>query len=85
MVDIAEQVHSETPDDVAFTHVEVYNDNNPSKGIRPELQAFGLQTEPWLFVMDISGRITTRIEGAFSVGDLEGAVAKAQGLARRER
>jgi hypothetical protein len=79
MVDIAEQVHSETPDDVAFVHMEVYNDNDPSKGIRPELQAYGLQTEPWLFVMDASGKVSTRIEGAFSVGDLEAAVEKARG------
>ena len=78
MVDIAEQVHSENPDDVAFIHVEVYNDNDPNKGIRPELRAYGLHTEPWLFVMDGSGRVSTRIEGAFSVGDLEAAVEKAR-------
>jgi hypothetical protein len=38
-----------------------------------------LQTEPWLFVFDASGRISTRIEGAFSVADLEAAIEKAQG------
>jgi hypothetical protein len=79
MVDIAEQVHSETSDEVAFIHMEVYNDNDPNKGIRPELKAYGLQTEPWLFVMDSSGKVSTRIEGAFSVGDLEAAVDKARG------
>jgi hypothetical protein len=79
MVDIAEQVHSETPDDVAFIHMEVYVDNDPNKGIRPELRAYGLQTEPWLFVMDESGKVSTRIEGAFSVGDLEAAVERASG------
>lgn len=78
MVDIAEQVHSETSDDAAFIHMEVYNDNDPNKGIRPELRAYGLQTEPWLFVMDNSGTVTTRIEGAFSVGDVEAAVEKAR-------
>lgn len=78
MVDIAEQVHAETGDEVAFIHMEVYNDNDPNKGIRPELKAYGLQTEPWLFVLDDSGRVSTRIEGAFSVGDLEAAVEKAQ-------
>jgi len=79
MVDIAEQVHSDASDDVAFIHVEVYNDNDPNKGIRPELRAYGLQTEPWLFVMDASGKVSTRIEGAFSVGDLEAAVEEAPG------
>ena len=79
MVDVAEQVHSETPEEVAFIHVEVYNENDPNKGIRPELRAYGLETEPWLFVIDASGKVSTRIEGAFSVGDLEAAVAKARG------
>ena len=79
MVDIAEQVHSDSPDEVAFIHMEVYNENDPNKGIRPELRAYGLKTEPWLFVMDGSGRISTRIEGAFSVADLEAAVEKATG------
>ncbi len=79
MVDIAEQVKSETRGDVAFIHQEVYNDNDPNQGIRPQLRAYGLQTEPWLFVIDQSGRITTRIEGAFSVADLKNAVAKVQG------
>ena len=78
MVDIEEQVHSQTDDDVAFIHVEVYNDNDPNKGIRPELRAYGLQTEPWLFVMDRSGKVSTRIEGAFSVDNLEAAIEKAQ-------
>ena len=49
------------------------------EGIRRELRAYGLQTEPWLFVMDSSGKVSTRIEGAFSVADLEAAVDKARG------
>jgi hypothetical protein len=78
VVDIAEQVHSQAPDDVSFVHMEVYNENDPSKGIRPQLRSYGLQTEPWLFVMNGSGEVTTRIEGAFSADDLEAAVKKAR-------
>jgi len=77
VVDVAEQVeHEPTSKGVAFIHQEVYNHNNASDGIRPQLQAFGLQTEPWLFVFDKSGRISTRIEGAFSLPELEAAVKK---------
>lgn len=76
MVDVEEQVHSETDDDVAFIHVEVYRNNDPNQGVRPELTAYGLQTEPWLFVLDDRGRVSARIEGAFSVEELEDAVAK---------
>lgn len=82
MVDIEEQVKSETNSDVAFIHQEVYNGNDPNKGIRPQLRAYGLQTEPWLFVIDKTGRISTRIEGPFSVADLTDAVAKVEGFHR---
>ncbi len=77
VVDVAEQVeHEPSSKGVAFIHQEVYNNNNASDGIRPQLQAFGLQTEPWLFVFDKSGKVSTRIEGAFSVPELEAAVKK---------
>lgn len=75
-VDIAEQVKAEAGDDVAFIHMEVYSDNDPNEGIRPQLRAYGLQTEPWLFAIDESGRVSTRIEGAFSVSELRDAVSK---------
>jgi hypothetical protein len=79
VVDVAEQVHEATGDEVAFIHQEVYVDNDPGKGVRPQLKAYGLQTEPWLFVVDAEGRIDTRIEGAFSVADLERAVERVRG------
>ena len=77
VVDVAEQVKSELGDDAAFVHMEVYDDNNPNDGIRPQLQQYGLQTEPWLFVMDAQGKVSTRIEGAFSVAELRDAVEQA--------
>ena len=36
VVDIAEQVKRERGDDVAFIHMEIYNDNNANKGLRPQ-------------------------------------------------
>jgi hypothetical protein len=77
VVDVAEQVKSEVGDDVAFIHMEVYEDNDPNKGIRPQLAAYGLRTEPWLFVIDSDGRVSTRIEGAFSAEELHEAIEKA--------
>ena len=74
--DVVEQVKSETKSDVAFIHNEVYVDNNPNKGIRPQLTAYGLQTEPWTFVIDKSGKVAQRFEGALSVDELKQAVAK---------
>jgi hypothetical protein len=78
VVDIAEEVKSEhKDDDVAFIHMEIYNQNNANKGYRPQLKAFHLQTEPWAFVFDKSGKISTRFEGAFSAAELETAIRTA--------
>jgi hypothetical protein len=76
VVDVAEQVRSETKADVSFIHNEVYVDNNPNKGLRPQLIAYGLQTEPWIFVIDRTGKVAQRFEGALSVDELKAAVAK---------
>src|SRR3954466_498974 len=74
--DVAEQVKSETKADVAFIHNEVYVDNNPNKGLRPQLAAYGLETEPWIFIIDRTGKVVQRFEGAVSVDELKAAVAK---------
>lgn len=79
VVDVAEQVKQEFGDRVAFIHQEIYNNNQINEGPRPQMQAFGLTTEPWLFVIDKSGRISTEIEGAFSVDELKAAVQKVAG------
>jgi hypothetical protein len=79
VVDVAEQVKSELGDDAAFVHMEVFDDNNPNEGVRPQLKDYGLQTEPWLFVMNADGEVSTRIEGAFSVDELRAAVEQASG------
>src|SRR4051812_32522946 len=76
VVDVAEQVKSETKADIAFIHNEIYVDNNPNKGLRPQLSAYGLETEPWIFIIDRSGKVVQRFEGAVSVDELKAAVAK---------
>ena len=52
VVDVAEQVKQLYGDKAAFIHMEIYNDNNPSKGVRPQVRAFHLPSEPWLFAID---------------------------------
>jgi hypothetical protein len=79
VVDAAEQVKRDFGDRVAFIHQEVYNDNDLNKGPRPQMQAYGLSSEPWLFVIDREGEISTAIEGPFSVAELEGAVRAVAG------
>jgi hypothetical protein len=80
VVDVAEQVKAKIAnDDVAFIHMEVFRDNQIDKGIRPQMAAFHLLSEPWLFVFDRSGKVAARIEGAFSERELESAIDTAKG------
>jgi hypothetical protein len=74
VVDVAQQVADEYKGKADFIHQEVYNDNDPSKGIRPQLRAFGLPTEPWTFLVGKEGIIKDRIEGAYGVSELEQAM-----------
>ena len=75
-VDVAEQVKAEMGDKVAFVHQEVYKDNQVNKGLRPQLIKLRLASEPWIFVVDRNGIISSRIEGAISVPELRAAVEK---------
>jgi hypothetical protein len=59
--------------------MEIYNDNLVDKGVREQVEAYNLPTEPWLFVIDCGGEIDTRIEGAFSVTELSDAVERVEG------
>jgi len=79
VVDVAEQVKQRYGDGVEFIHMEVFKDNDPGKGVRPQLRAYNLPTEPWLYVIDRNGIIRTAIEGAFGVGELTRAVKEVAG------
>jgi hypothetical protein len=77
VTDVAEQVKSEFEDEADFIHMEIYNDNDPKKGVRPQLRAWHLTKEPFLFTIDSDGRVAARLEGAFSADELRDAVRKA--------
>lgn len=76
VVDVAEQVRSEVGARVAFIHQEIYRDNDVSQGLRPQLAAWRLASEPWTFVIDRDGTIAERFEGAISVAELRAAVER---------
>jgi hypothetical protein len=67
VVDVAEQVKQRYGSRVAFIHMEIYNENDPEKGVRPQVRAFHLPSEPWLFAIDRRGVVRAEIEGAFGV------------------
>jgi hypothetical protein len=67
VVDVAEQVKQQFGDKAAFIHMEIYKDNDPSKGVRSQVRSFHLPSEPWLFAINRQGVIQAEIEGAFGV------------------
>jgi len=79
VVDVAEQVKQLYGDKAAFIHMEIYKDNDPSKGVRSQVRAFHLPSEPWLFAIDRKGRIAAEIDGAFGVEELTRVVKKLVG------
>ncbi len=82
VVDIATQLKKTYGSRMTFIHQEVYKDNEVAKGLRQPLLDFKLRTEPWLFVMDQSGRITSRLEGSFGFRAFERAIKTGLATAR---
>ena len=60
---------------VRFIHVEIYKGNDPANGVNQWVDQWRLPTEPFTYVVDSRGVIRTKLEGAFSAGELERAVA----------
>jgi hypothetical protein len=79
VVDVAEQVKDQFDDKAAFIHMEIYNDNDPSKGVRPQVRAFHLPSEPWLFAINRKGMVQAVVEGAFGVERMTKVVEKVTG------
>ncbi len=77
VTDIAVSLQPEFASRIAFIHEEVYVANQPSKGLRPQMKAFHLETEPWLFTINRHGVIVARLEGAFGVNALRQALQAA--------
>jgi len=77
VTDVAVQLQQKFGNRVDFIHEEVYVDNQPSKGLRPQLKAFHLRTEPWLFAINKQGKIVARLEGAFGTTEMTQALQAA--------
>ena len=74
---MTEQAKHEYEDEAAFIHTEIFNNNDPDDGVRPQVRAFRLPSEPWLFTIDRRGVISDAIEGAFGSKLLDEAIEKA--------
>jgi hypothetical protein len=61
---------------IRFIHVEVYEDNDPRRGVNQWMREWNLPTEPWVFLVDADGVIRARFESAVAVSELVGAVRR---------
>lgn len=77
VVDVAEQAQQEYGDKAAFIHMEIYEDNDPGRGTRPQVRAFHLPSEPYLFTIDRRGVVRDAVEGAFGLELMHEALDKA--------
>lgn len=59
---------------IRFIHVEIYEGNDPQKGVNRWVKEWNLPTEPWVFVVDGKGIIRAKFEGSVAVAELERAV-----------
>jgi hypothetical protein len=76
VVDVAEQLKESYGDQVEFIHMEIFQDNDPNKGVRPQVRAFRLPSEPWLFVVDGEGVVSDAVEGAFGIDRMTEALER---------
>ena len=56
-------------DRIDFVHIEIYA-GSQSDALIPAVEAWGLQSEPWLFGVNNAGVITQRLDGAFATSEV---------------
>ena len=57
-----------------FEHIETYfpaGPPGPSAHVNPAFDAFGLQTDPWVYFVDSAGVVTDRYEGPVTLRELQ--------------
>jgi hypothetical protein len=55
---------------IRFIHIEIYQDNDPSKPANQWVQQWNLPSEPWTFVIGRKGTLLAKFEGAVSVPEV---------------
>ncbi len=68
-----ESVRAEVGDAANFIHIEVYDDFQ-ALTVVPEMAEWGLETEPWVFVLDGDGRVVAKFSGPVSPRELRAAL-----------
>jgi hypothetical protein len=75
VVDVVSHVRKQlSGSEIRFIHVEVFRGNDPAGGYNRWMRQWGLQSEPWSFLVGRDGRIKAKFEGPVSVRELRTAV-----------
>lgn len=76
-VHAVQQLEPRYRDQMAFVHVEVYQNFKPDplqRQLSPIMTEWHLQTEPWVFLIDRRGNVSNVFEGAAATDELQQAV-----------
>lgn len=67
-----------------FIHVEVFtglpNPESNNWAVSPAMEQFGLESEPWIFLIDQDGEVLYRVEGLFTQEEIERHINDKLGL-----
>ena len=73
--EIMRKLYPQYRERVSFIHVEPFEvPSSPDKVLVQAAVDFGLQTEPWFFVIDAEGRLSMKFEGPTSMQELTNAL-----------
>lgn len=59
---------------IRFIHVEVFKNNDPTRGYNRWMLQWGLRSEPWVFLVGREGRVKAKFEGSVSEAELAAAI-----------
>jgi hypothetical protein len=77
VVDVVNNVRKQyAPRGVRFIHVEIYRQNNPSKGPNLWVRQWHLPGEPWTFLVGRDGTIKGKFQGSVSTRELGEAIGR---------
>ena len=77
VVDVVDNVRKQyAPKGVRFIHVEIYAQNNPSKGPNLWVRQWHLPGEPWTFLVGRDGTIKAKFQGSVSTRELADAIGR---------
>ena len=73
--EIMRKLFTQYKDRAEFIHVEAYkNPTSPQRDLVDAAKEWGLQSEPWFFVVGKDGKVSMKFEGPTSLAELEDAL-----------